>query len=734
MKTKILGILVCTLLIATSTVPVVGIELESNENLEMSREVASILTEYLEFVINPEGIETSNLLDSYYEIYEGLHWRLTVTAYWDPPQPDKQICLWVDPETLPAGATFPECVCDYGSVSGVLDWTPATGQAGTYNIVFYMGEVCFQPISSHTVTVKVYPYELQPSNTYKIYEGQSWHLRVTTYWTPSQPERPICLWVDSNTLPQGATFTPECNCGYGQVTSDLYWTPYICQSGTYLIVFYAGDVCGEYVFSFSIEVIVFSADPNIKIYQENYRFDDGYTRNSRNGLLELTYDTNPSVEVQYVNFYYNGQWTMKNVPVRSDSIVRSQTICIPFYLGVSDGEDVDMAEYGYMVTTTPQTSPPEIIKIKEVFDRETTIYSGEDGEALGYTGITTDPVWFNNYNFTKIGLKRWSTIVNQECGRRECAPAAISNSLKMLKRAHPDILSNLTDDAGSNTDDTDINTMKPVVGWSAAIGAPKGNNVTDPNAWWNKKKAFMDANDHYPITTEIMSNKSNFDYVIDEIARCQDVELRVPGHVVMVSGMIKTTDGKYILEINHDTNQSNPNGGTQTELVQYDPSTNTFHGRPWIEGKFFHEPGYLDSLFLIECPEEENHLPERPEAPEGETSGETGTSYPYTTTTTDSDGDPVSYGWDWNGDNSVDEWTAFYPSGQEIESYHTWETKGTYQIKVKAKDTKDAESGWSDPLSVTMPYSMKNPLQLFLDSIFQRFPHAFPLIRHLMGY
>ena len=735
MQRKLLGILAVTLLIATSVVPGLGIKTESNknENKKMMIEIESITTDNLELMLDPANSEPLNIMDSYYEIYEGLHWKLTVTAYWSPPQPEKPICLWVDPATLPAGATFPECVCDYGTVSGVLDWTPAPGQAGTYVIVFYIGEVCYQPMETHTVTVKVYPYEPDPTNTFEIYEGQSWHLRVTAYWSPPQPEKPICLWVDDFTLPEGATFTPECHCDYGQVTSDLYWTPYICQSDIYTITFYGGEICGEYVYPFSIEIVVFSSDENINIYQEDFLLDDGLTEDSQCGLLELTYGTVPSVEVQYVNFVYNGMWTMKNVPVRSGGTYGEiYTICIPFNLGVPDGTDVHMATYSYDVTTEPLTSPPSTIKIAEVLEKDNVIYSGEDGADLQYTGVTTDPIWFIDHDYTKAGFKLWSHIVNQDCGENECAPAAISNSLKMLKKAHPNKLKDLTDDPKTDNDDTDIDTMKPVVNWGPN-GAPKGN-VDSPNAWWNKKKKFMDESEKYPITTEIMSNKSNFDYVIDEIARCQDVELRIWGHVVWVSGMIKLANGKYILEINHDTKQGDNNEGTQTELVEYDPTTNRFHGNPWIEGRRFHAPGLIESIFIIECPEEEeeNEPPEDPSKPDGPAEGKTGTPQKYKTSTTDPDGDPVSYGWDWNGDNYVDEWTTYYPSGQEIESYHTWETKGTYQVKVKAKDTHDAESDWSDPLTVTMP---KNKILIntpFIDFL-ENHPHLFPLLRQLLG-
>ena len=40
------------------------------------------------------------------------------------------------------------------------------------------------------------------------------------------------------------------------------------------------------------------------------------------------------------------------------------------------------------------------------------------------------------------------------------------------------------------------------------------------------------------------------------------------------------------------------------------------------------------------------------------------------------------------------------------EAKHTWTVKISYNIKVKAKDIYDKESVWSDPLPITMPYSV----------------------------
>ena len=67
----------------------------------------------------------------------------------------------------------------------------------------------------------------------------------------------------------------------------------------------------------------------------------------------------------------------------------------------------------------------------------------------------------------------------------------------------------------------------------------------------------------------------------------------------------------------------------------------------------------------------------------------------------------LEYGWDWDGDNVVDEWddndSSYYTSGTPISTSHNWSADGTYDIRVKAKDIYGAESEWSDPLTVTMP-------------------------------
>ena len=129
-----------------------------------------------------------------------------------------------------------------------------------------------------------------------------------------------------------------------------------------------------------------------------------------------------------------------------------------------------------------------------------------------------------------------------------------------------------------------------------------------------------------------------------------------------------------------------------------------------------------------------NCSPERSCKPSGPTSGKIGEEYNYTTGTTDPDGDQVKYGWDWDGDKVVDEWTSFYESGEPVTTSHTWTKKGIYNIRVKAQDKDGLESGWSDSLEVTMPknkpFNFNYPL---LSWLVERFPNAFPILQYILG-
>jgi C1A family cysteine protease len=100
--------------------------------------------------------------------------------------------------------------------------------------------------------------------------------------------------------------------------------------------------------------------------------------------------------------------------------------------------------------------------------------------------------------------------------------------------------------------------------------------------------------------------------------------------------------------------------------------------------------------------------------------------YEYTFTSMDPDGvDDVFYYIDW-GDSQVEEWIGPFESGGEVTVNHVWENKGTYNIRVKAKDTSGLESDWG-VLSVNMPKNKQ-----LINTPFQIFMRNHPLIYQLM--
>jgi len=103
-----------------------------------------------------------------------------------------------------------------------------------------------------------------------------------------------------------------------------------------------------------------------------------------------------------------------------------------------------------------------------------------------------------------------------------------------------------------------------------------------------------------------------------------------------------------------------------------------------------------------------NRPPNKPQTPDGPTGGGmifnrvvVGNTYTYTTTTTDPDGDSIYYKWDW-GDGVQSDWDGPWSSGMGVEGSHIWSQSGTYEVRVMARDTNNANSTWSDPLSVTV--------------------------------
>jgi hypothetical protein len=106
--------------------------------------------------------------------------------------------------------------------------------------------------------------------------------------------------------------------------------------------------------------------------------------------------------------------------------------------------------------------------------------------------------------------------------------------------------------------------------------------------------------------------------------------------------------------------------------------------------------------------------PDKPLIPDGPLSGKKGENYTYSSSTTDPDDDQIYYMFDW-GDGIDSGWLGPYNSGETCEESHTWGKEGNYEIKVRAKDTKELISEWSEPLEITIPRNRFSSRLIFLE-------------------
>ena len=113
----------------------------------------------------------------------------------------------------------------------------------------------------------------------------------------------------------------------------------------------------------------------------------------------------------------------------------------------------------------------------------------------------------------------------------------------------------------------------------------------------------------------------------------------------------------------------------------------------------------------------------------GPVSGKPRTEYDYEISSTDPDGDDLYYYVDW-GDGMDTDWDGPYSSGQEIILSHKWNSRGTYNIRVRAKDVNSLLSPWST-LEVNIPRN-KVVNKTFLNFL-QNHQNMFPLLRQLLG-
>lgn len=111
----------------------------------------------------------------------------------------------------------------------------------------------------------------------------------------------------------------------------------------------------------------------------------------------------------------------------------------------------------------------------------------------------------------------------------------------------------------------------------------------------------------------------------------------------------------------------------------------------------------------------------------GPSQGKKGVTYEFTATTTDPNGDMIEYYFDF-GDGTNSGWTPMVASGTAVHVNHSWNTKGTFTVKAKTRDTLLAESAYGS-VPITIPTSATfTPAMTFLRFILERLQQLFPIL------
>jgi len=90
------------------------------------------------------------------------------------------------------------------------------------------------------------------------------------------------------------------------------------------------------------------------------------------------------------------------------------------------------------------------------------------------------------------------------------------------------------------------------------------------------------------------------------------------------------------------------------------------------------------------------------------------------TQSNDPDEDQVYYKWSWD-DGNISEWLGPYESGESVIISYNWSIRGTYEVKVKARDIHRGESKWSDPLQIKILLTKERSINPVLFNLLQRF-------------
>jgi hypothetical protein len=197
------------------------------------------------------------------------------------------------------------------------------------------------------------------------------------------------------------------------------------------------------------------------------------------------------------------------------------------------------------------------------------------------------------------------------------------------------------------------------------------------------------------------------------------------GHAYYGDGTGEPATGAKVTAVNMDTSEVLKNRTTVGEEGYYSFDVG-FPGPAWGDGtrvKVFvngtdeYARWTGQATLTLESGQPTQRIPDihlQPPPPgqpvvSGPTTAQENESVTFTAVATDPNGFEISYGWDWDDDGGVDEWTRLRPSGDPCSVAHSWGRGGSYRIRVVARNEHGVNSTWSSPHTITIGADTQPP-------------------------